>query len=102
MKSKDNYESFLPYSFNTLEALAFADAAYNGGLKGVNEERRACLLTKGCDHTKWFGNTELLCLKSKAALYGNRSACDINRHHVTDVILTRSSKYNLYYLSKGY
>jgi hypothetical protein len=97
LKLKENYEIFKPYAANTLEALAFADAAYNGGINGVNTERRACVLTKGCDASKWFGHTEKLCLKSKVALYGNRSACDINRHHVKDVLLIRSNKYLLLY-----
>lgn len=95
LKLKENYEIFRPYAANELEALAFADAAYNGGVTGVNNERRACLLTKGCDPSKWFGHTEKLCLKSKVALYGNRSACDINRYHVKDVLITRSNKYSL-------
>lgn len=97
LKSRDNYNYYRPYSHNDLEALAFADAAYNGGIGGLDSERRACKLAPGCDHTKWFGNVELYCLKSKAALYGNRSACDINRHHVKDVLLTRISKYTLFF-----
>lgn len=95
LKSKENYLLFEKYAANTDEALAFADAAYNGGISGVNNERRACLLTKGCDPSKWFGHTEKLCLKSKTALYGTRSACDINRYHVRDVLLKRSHKYSL-------
>ena len=97
LKLKENYEIFKPYAANTMEALAFADAAYNGGVSGVNNERRACKMTPGCDPNKWFGHTEKLCLKSKVALYGNRSACDINRHHVKDVLLVRSNKYSLLY-----
>lgn len=97
LKSKENYQLFEKYAANTNEALAFADAAYNGGISGVNSERRACLLTKGCDPSKWFGHTEKLCLKSKTALYGTRSACSINRHHVTDVLLIRSNKYHKIY-----
>lgn len=97
LKSKENYKLFAPYAANTIEALAFADAAYNGGVSGVNSERRACKLTAGCDPSRWFGHTELLCLKSKYALYGNRSACDINRHHVHDVINIRSNKYSIYF-----
>jgi hypothetical protein len=76
-----------------LARLAFADAAYNGGMGGVQKERRACGLKTGCDPQKWFGNVEQTCLKSKAALYGTRSACDINRNHVRDVVLVRSPKY---------
>lgn len=93
LKSKDNYLQFSKYAANTDEALAFADAAYNGGISGVNNERRACYITKGCDASKWFGHVENFCLKSKIALYGNRSACDINRHHVEDVIKVRANKY---------
>lgn len=96
LKSKDNYDYYYKYSSNELEALAFGDAAYNGGVGGLDSERRACKLAKDCDHTKWFGNVERFCLKSKAALYGNRSACDINRHHVRDVLLVRVYKYSNY------
>lgn len=90
---RDNYQTFDKYVLDKREAYAFADAAYNGGLGGVNHERRACKLTSWCDPNRWFDNVEKLCLKSKVALYGNRSACDINRHHVKDVINTRSDKY---------
>lgn len=93
---RDNYQAFDKYVLDKREAYAFADAAYNGGLGGVNSERRACKLASWCDPNKWFDNVEKLCLKSKAALYGNRSACDINRHHVTDVIQNRSAKYSQY------
>lgn len=67
------------------ERLKFADAAYNGGLGGVHKERRACGLQPGCDPQRWHGHVERICLKSKAPLYGSRSACDINRHHVVVV-----------------
>jgi len=90
---RDNYQTFDKYVLDKREAYAFADAAYNGGLGGVNHERRACKLTSWCDPNRWFDNVEKLCLKSKVALYGSRSACDINRHHVKDVINTRSDKY---------
>jgi hypothetical protein len=72
--------------------LDFADAAYNGGRRGVTDERRACGLKAGCDPQIWFGHVELTCLKSKAALYG-RDACQINREHVQMVIRVRSLKY---------
>lgn len=76
-----------------LERLAMADAAYNGGLGGLQAERRACRMAVGCDPGRWWENVELQCLKSRAPLYGSRSACDINRHHVQDVILHRAPKY---------
>jgi len=77
----------------TPNPLPFADAAYNGGLGGVLNERRACASTPSCDPNLWFGHVELTCLKSRTPIYGTRSACDINRHHVYDVIQTRMPKY---------
>jgi len=91
---KDNYNKL--YDIPDKEVrLQFADAAYNGGLIGVLKERIACNLAKDCDSNLWFNNVERFCLKSKKPLYGNRSACDINRHHVRDVILVREPKYRL-------
>lgn len=75
----------------------FADAAYNGGLRGVFNDQRLCSLTKGCNYQYWFGNVEMTCTKSKRILYGNRSACDINREHVSNVIKIRMDKYKPYY-----
>jgi len=93
---RDNYQYFNRHVKDPYQAYAFADAAYNGGAGGVDHERRACKLTTWCDPNQWFDNVEKLCLKSKVALYGNRSACDINRHHVKDVINIRSEKYAKY------
>ena len=42
---------------------------------------------------QWFGHVEHTCMKSRAPLYGNRSACDINREHVNLVMRVRSAKY---------
>jgi hypothetical protein len=93
LMSRDNYTALARLVREPQAVLAFADAAYNGGLGGVQNERRACGLKPGCDPQRWFGHVELVCLKSKAALYGGRSACDINRHHVKDVLLIRAPKY---------
>lgn len=93
---RDDYRRFNTIP-NDNERLAFTDAAYNGGRGGVNKDRRACSLKEGCDSSKWFGNVEHTCTKSKKALYGKRSACDINRHHVTDVMLVNLPKYQRYY-----
>lgn len=73
--------------------LEFGDAGYNGGPAGVQRERRACSLASHCDPGQWFGNVERHCLKSRAALYGGRSACDINREHVRNVFQVRPAKY---------
>lgn len=80
-------------------ALAFGDASYNGGIAGVQKERRACALTSGCNPGEWFGHVEKHCLKSRQPLYGRRSACDINREHVSNVLLVRVGKYSRWFAS---
>lgn len=75
--------------------LEFGDAGYNGGVGGVQKERRACALTEGCDAGKWFGHVERHCLKSRQPLYGGRNACDINREHVHSVFKVRAAKYHI-------
>jgi hypothetical protein len=94
LKMRDNYQEFQPYASTDLDAYAFADAAYNGGSRDVNTERRACKMSPGCDPNKWFGHVEKFCIKSKGPLYGTRSACQINREHVTNVMKIRSDKYH--------
>ena len=79
----------------TSAMLEFGDAAYNGGVGGVQKERRACQLTQGCNASEWFDQVEKHCLKSHQPLYGGRSACDINREHVRGVLLVRPGKYRV-------
>lgn len=93
LKSRDNYTQYYTGKVDQYNALAFGDAAYNGGIGGLNRDRRACNLQSTCNPDIWFGNVELYCTKSKAPLYGTRQACDINRHHVQGVLLIRSTKY---------
>lgn len=92
LKSKDNYGYYRRHT-DVDNALYFGDASYNGGITGLDRERAACGMSSTCDSKKWFGNVERFCLKSQTALYGNRSACDINRHHVKDVFNIRADKY---------
>ncbi|NMG71835.1 lytic murein transglycosylase [Parazoarcus communis] len=92
LKVRDDYTT-LRVVADPLERLAMTDAAYNGGLGGLQRERRACQIKDGCDPQRWWGHVEHTCLKSRTPLYGNRSACDINRHHVADVIQRRAPKY---------
>jgi hypothetical protein len=75
------------------ERLAMTNAAYNGGLGGVHSDRRACQIKPGCDPQRWWGHVETTCTKSQAALYGKRSACDINRDHSKHVILKELPRY---------
>lgn len=87
--SKENSNVFRGATAN----LEFADAAYNGGAGGVQKERRACVLSSGCNAGLWFDHVENHCLKSRQPLYGGRNACDINREHVFNVFKVRSAKY---------
>jgi len=75
------------------ERLAMTNAAYNGGLNGVRSDRRACQMAAGCDPQRWWGHVERHCTKSRAPLYGTRSACDINRDHSRHVLLKELPKY---------
>lgn len=87
-------ESAAPFN-KTAGQYGFADAAYNGGVPGVQRERRACELSPGCNAREWFDNVEKHCLKSRQPIYGRRSACDINREHVRAVLVIRPGKYRL-------
>lgn len=89
LKSRDSAEPFKA----SVGWLHFGDAAYNGGITGVQKERRACKLSSGCDPARWFANVEAHCLKSRQPIYGGRSACDINREHVRNVFHVRRRKY---------
>jgi hypothetical protein len=73
--------------------LQLTDLSYNAGFGRVMNDRRACAATTGCDPDKWYGHVEKTCTASKKPLYGTRSACDISRHHVHDVVDTRMNKY---------
>jgi len=75
------------------ERLTMTNAAYNGGLGGVQADRRAGQVKAGCDPQRWWGHVEHTCTKSQAALYGKRSACDINRDHSRHVMLKELPKY---------
>lgn len=78
---------------NEHNRIAFCDAAYNGGFGGMQSDRRACGLKSGCNPQQWFDHVETTCTKSRRPLYGSRSACDINREHVNNVIRIRRAKY---------
>lgn len=92
---KSNYNKFTMVQ-NKNTRLAFTDSAHNGGAKSVLDGRRICGLRRGCDPNLWFGNVEKVLPKSRKLLYGNRSAYDINVHHVDDVLNTRMPKYKTY------
>lgn len=93
--SRNNYKSLWSVK-SEYERLKFTDAAYNGGLGGVNKERRLCGLKVNCDPQQWFNHVEKTCSKSLKPLYGNRNACMINREHVEYVFKLRMQKYKPY------
>jgi len=89
--SRDNYNKLYQVK-DPVERLKFADSAYNGGLSPVHKDRMLCGLQANCNPDLWFNNVERYSYKSRVAIYGNRSAYDINRHHVRDV-WTKLPKY---------
>lgn len=90
---KSNYNLFLNKNIDYWNIIAFSDSAYNGGYGHVYKDMQICKMKSGCDPRIWFGNVEKYSVKSKDKLYGNRSAYDINRHHVNDVLNNRLPKY---------
>jgi len=96
VKARATWARLLPVVPGTQAQLDMLDAAWNGGLMGVLNERRACAAAPGCDPDQWRGHVERHCLKSRRPLYAGRSACDINRHHVVDVRQVRQPRYTPY------
>jgi hypothetical protein len=75
-------------------------SAYNGGLGGVNSDRRVCSNTMGCDPTKWFGGVEHTSLKQKVPTKGyGQSFFQINRGYARATVFERRVKYR--YLTLG-
>jgi len=90
---RDNFR-LLSSNVSIDNKIAFSDSAYNGGFKYLNRERKACKLRDNCDSTIWFNNVELIKSgRAKRKLYGNRTAWDINRDHVKNVLKIRWHKY---------
>ena len=87
--------SILTDKMGPMSSLAFLDSSYNGGIGRVLKDRRYCSLSANCDPNVWFGNVETHCLGGNKAIYGKRSACDINREHVKSVLTQRLKKYML-------
>jgi len=97
---RNNYKRF-PNDINFINKLAFSDASYNQGYYRTYKDRQLCKLKNNCNPKIWFNNVEKTCTASKRILYGNRSACDISRHHVRDVF-ARIPKYYFFYSKLGY
>lgn len=88
----DNYRR-LPAHIREIDKMAMSDSAYNGGYGYILKDRKTCGLKAGCDPNLWFRNVETINSRGNKILYGNRTANQINRDHVRDVIMIRMSKY---------
>ncbi len=93
MKDRQNFKLIQDVEL-PLERLAMTMAAYNGGLGGLNSDRKSCAGTPGCDPAVWFGNVEHTSLKAKAAVRGyGKSFFEINREYVVNVMQIRVKRY---------
>lgn len=90
---RDNFKRFNIPNIDYFDRLAFTDAAYNGGYSGVLKDIQLCKMKKNCNQLVWFDNVEKTSSKGNTVLYGNRTATDINRHHVRDVLINNLPKY---------
>jgi hypothetical protein len=78
------------------DRLEFALSAYNGGIGGVQSDRRVCAATKGCDPGRWFGNVERTSLKAKTAIPGyGKPFFAINREYVANITGPRRARYQV-------
>ena len=100
LMSEDNYKALYNIK-DPIARMEFTDSAYNTGLGGVYRSRRLCGLTKGCDAQAWFNNgVSSTCDIGHKVLYGNRTACDINLDHVSNIFKIRMNKYKVFFINK--
>lgn len=90
---RQSYNRYVDVAKTPMDALRFADASYNAGAGMTRQRRLRCSFQDDCDPGVWFDNAENTCAASRKHIYGNRSACDINEHHVEDTTVTRLPKY---------
>lgn len=80
-----------------IDRYAFALAAYNGGIGGIQSDQRICRNTKGCNPNLWFGHVEHTSLKKKTAVTGyGKSFFEINRKYPVNILYVRRFKYKPY------
>lgn len=99
---KYNYKMLNNKGLDYYNLIAFSDAAYNGGYNGVYKDMQLCKFKANCDPRVWFDNVEKTCSKGKTILYGNRSACDINRDHVKLVMKKHLDPYVIDWTNQNY
>lgn len=92
--NRDCYRRFTRLGPDSYNALAMCDAAHNGGMGGILNERRICAAVSGCNPNLWFSNVELHSNKSRIKPPGyGQSFYEINRAHVRNVMIVRRTKY---------
>lgn len=91
---KRSFNTFKGMGSTYMDELRFADAAYNGGIGGTRQRILKCAATPNCNKRVWFDNVEKTCTASRKAIYGSRSACDINEEHVHSTTVLRLPKYS--------
>ena len=89
---KENYDALDSFS-DPDERLMAAVSAYNGGVRDVQRQQAICKLIDDCDPETWIGNVGAICVKSRVAIYGRRSACDINMDYTNLIYNFRLKKY---------
>lgn len=93
---KRNFDVFKDSEME-LDRYAFALAAYNGGISGIQTDKRICRNTKGCNPRLWFGNVEHTSLKKKTVIAGyGKSFFEINREYPRNILFIRRFKYKQY------
>ncbi len=89
---KSNYRLFNNKGIDYWDVVAMSDASYNAGYGNVYKDMQVCKMKANCNPKIWFGNVNTTCTRNKI-IYGNRSACDIMKHHVDDVLNNKLEKY---------
>lgn len=97
------FKMFESATDDTLQALMFAYAGYNGGPAGTLKEIRMCGATPGCDPKRWEGRKGWLGVESVSNKsrkpwngYGD-SAFSINRKYVKAILYEKVGRYLPYY-----
>lgn len=89
---KSNYRLFNNKGIDYWDVVAMSDASYNAGYGNVYKDMQVCKMKANCNPKIWFGNVNTTCTRNKI-IYGDRSACDIMKHHVDDVLNNKLEKY---------
>ena len=77
-----------------MDRMAMMLAAYNGGIGGLNADRRTCRATPGCNPSRWFGHVERTSYKARVAVKGyGKSFFEINREYVSQILGPRRIPY---------